>query len=339
MVKAPFRKFQGSDAILICVGKNALMDYDVIIVGGGPAGLSAAVYARRANLKTAVIEKLTFGGIITTTDLIENYLGFPAISGADFGKAIQEHAMKYNPDMIQAEVKLVKDVEGGYEVQTDAGNFTTKTVIVASGAAPKKLGVPGESEYFGRGVSTCATCDGPFFAKKDVAVVGGGDSAVSEGLYLARLVNRIYLIHRRDKLRAEPILQQRFMSLSNVEFVWNSVVTKIEGDKKVNGVIVKNLLTGEEKELKVSAVFIYIGEVPQTGFVDVKKDDHGYIITDENMQTSKPGIFAAGDCRHSLTKQAIISAGEGALAAIAAQMYLEGRLKAAEELAQSSASN
>ncbi|MFP3219867.1 MAG: thioredoxin-disulfide reductase [Candidatus Marsarchaeota archaeon] len=308
-----------------------LMDYDVIIVGGGPAGLSAAVYARRANLKTAVIEKLTFGGIITTTDLIENYLGFPAISGSDFGKAIHEHAMKYNPDMIQAEVTSVKEVEGGYLVQSDAGDFTTRTVIVASGAAPKKLGVPGEDKFFGRGVSTCATCDGPFFAKKDVAVVGGGDSALSEGLYLSRLVNKIYLIHRRDKLRAEPILQERFLKLTNVEFVWNSVVTEIKGDKKVNGITVKNVLTGEEKSIDVSAVFVYIGEVPQTSFVDVEKDDHGYIITDQNMQTSKPGIFAAGDCRHSLSKQAIISAGEGALAAIAAQMYIEGRLKATPE--------
>jgi len=302
------------------------MDYDVIIVGGGPAGLSASVYARRANLRTAVIEKLTFGGIITTTDLIENYLGFPAISGADFGKAIQEHAMKYEPDMIQAEVKRVSQIEGGFSVETDSGTYTSKTVIVASGAAPRKLNVPGEAELFGRGVSTCATCDGPFFAKKDVAVVGGGDSALSEGIYLSRLVNKIYLIHRRDQLRAEPILQQRFTGLPNVEFVWNSVVTRIEGEKRVTGVLVKNVKTGEERKIDVSAVFVYVGEVPQTDFVDVKKDDHGYIITDENMQSSVPGIFAAGDCRHSLSKQAIISAGEGALAAIAAQMLLEKRL-------------
>ncbi|MGC8631597.1 MAG: thioredoxin-disulfide reductase [Thermoprotei archaeon] len=306
------------------------MDYDVIVIGGGPAGLSAAVYTRRAELKTAIIEKLTFGGIITTTDLIENYLGFPAISGADFGKAIQQHAMKYNPDMIQAEVHAVKPIEGGYAVESDAGSLTTKTVIVASGAAPKKLGIPGENEYFGRGVSTCATCDGPFFAKRDVAVVGGGDSALSEGLYLSRLVNKIYLIHRRDKLRAEPILQKRFSELNNVEYLWNSVVTKIIGEKKVTGITIKNVTTGEEQEINVSAVFIYIGEVPQTSFVDVKKDENGYIMTDENMQTSSPGIFAAGDCRHSLTKQAIISAGEGALAAIAAQMYIEGRLRSKE---------
>lgn len=297
--------------------------YDIIIVGGGSAGLTAGIYVRRAGLKALLLEKsYTLGGQAALAGAIENYPGFPEISGADLAKKFEEQTVKHGLEVKKEEVTEIR-VEGEKRVvKTPNGEYTAKAIVVASGAKSRRLGIEGEEELIGKGISFCAWCDGAFFAGKDVLVLGGGDSGVKGAIDLAKIANRVYLVHRRDKLRAEKIWQERVLTNKKIEVIWNSTVEKIIGKEKVEGLIVKNLKTNKSKEIKADGLFIYIGHVPNTDFIEVKKDKAGYIITDENMETSTKGIFAAGDCRSSQWRQISTSVGEGAMAAIVAMRYI-----------------
>jgi len=257
-------------------------------------------------------------------DVIENYPGIPEISGAELAQRYQEQADRYGLEVKNAEVTRVR-VEGERKiVETREGFYEAKVVIVASGADPKRLGIKGEEKFIGRGVSFCATCDGLFFRGKNVTVIGGGDSAVTEALFLSKSVTRVYLIHRRDKLRAEKINQEKAFANPKIEFILNSTVEEIVGENKVEKLRVRNLNTGKTRELEVAGVFVYVGRKPNTGFIDVEKNEQGYIKIDENMETSVKGIFAAGDCTSPRWRQLTTAVGEGAMAAISAERYLEG---------------
>jgi len=300
------------------------MVYDVIIIGGGPAGLSAGIYAKRAMMNALLIEKVGVGGQITKTHMLENYPGFPEVSGMELMEKMEEHAKKFDLEIKFADVRQIKDGGDVKTVVTSDGEFETRSVIVATGTRPKKLGVPGEDEFTGRGVSTCATCDGFFFTGKDVALVGGGDSAIVEAIFLTKMVNKVYVIHRRDELRAEKINQERAFKNPKIEFVWNSNLQSIEGTNTVEKVIVKNKLTDEITEIQVGGVFMYVGVEPGTDFVEADKDGNGFLITDPDLSTSVPGIFAAGDCRTTLLRQVATAVADGALAAVSAERYLAG---------------
>lgn len=300
------------------------MVYDVIIIGGGPAGLAAGIYAKRGMLNALLIEKVGIGGQIMKTHLLENYPGFPEISGMELMQKMEEHVKKFELEIKFTEVQEIRDGGDIKTVVTLEGELETKTVIIATGTNPRKLGVPGESKFMGRGVSTCATCDGFFFSGKDVALVGGGDSAIVEALFLTKMVNKVYVIHRRDELRAEKINQERAFKNPKIEFVWNSNVQSIEGTDTVEKVIVRNKVTEEVTELDVGGAFIYVGVEPDTGFVDADKDATGFLVTGPDLSTSIPGIFAAGDCRTTLLRQVATAVGDGALAAISAERYIAG---------------
>ena len=298
------------------------MVYDIIIIGGGPAGLSAGIYAKRAMMNTLLIEKLGVGGQIMKTHLIENYPGFPEVSGMDLMQKMEEHVKKFDLDIKFADVLEVKNGGDVKTVVTSDGEFETKTVIIATGTNPKKLGVPGEAKFTGKGVSTCATCDGFFFTGKDVALVGGGDSAIVEAIFLTKMVNKVYVIHRRDELRAEKINQERAFKNPKIEFVWNSNLQSIEGTDTVEKVVVKNKLTEETTEIQVGGVFMYVGIEPGTDFIDADKDESGFLITGADLSTSVSGIFAAGDCRTTLLRQVATAVADGAQAAVSAERYI-----------------
>ncbi len=300
--------------------------YDVVIIGGGGAGLTAALYSSRANLSTMLLEKLTPGGQIALTDVVENYPGFPeGITGPEISMKMEEQAKKYGTEVVYNEVKSLKKNAEGFELECTSETFGAKTIILASGASFRRLGVPSEVELTGKGVSYCATCDGAFFKNKEVIVVGGGDSALQEGIFLTKFATKVSVIHRRDQLRASPILQERAKKNEKIEFIWDTVVTKIEGEKGVTGVQLKNLKTGEEKPFKTDGVFIFIGHDPNSGFLKdfVELDDHGYVKTRESLTTSVPGVFAAGEIREGAVKQLVTACGEGCEAALAAQAFLE----------------
>lgn len=298
--------------------------YDVVIIGGGPAGLTAGIYAKRAMLNTLLVEKLGIGGQIALTDVVENYPGFKEISGQELVQRFEEHARSLELEIRFTEIERIEDAGDSRILHTtDGEQIETRTVIVATGASPTRLGVPGEAEYTGRGVSYCATCDGFFFRDKDVAVVGGGSTAITEALYLSKIVNKVYVVHRRDALRAERILQERAFAEPKIEFVWNSVVEEIRGEQTVNRVLVKNVKTGALKEIPVNGVFIFIGLKPETDFIECEKDERGFIKTDTNLETSIKGVFAAGDCRTTPLRQVATAVGDGALALVSAQKYLE----------------
>jgi len=297
--------------------------YDVVIVGAGPAGITAGIYAKRARLETVVIEKLGVGGQIVLSDSVENYPGFPEISGYDLMQKFEEQAKAFDLEIEDGEVIAIRD-EGEYKlVKTGDHDYKTRSVIIASGAKSSRLGVKGEEEFIGRGVSFCATCDGFFFRGKDILVVGGGDSAITEALFLSKIVNKVYVAHRRSELRAAKILQERAFANPKIEFVWNSVVEEITGKDAVEGVILRDVVTRDRSELAVSGVFMYVGLVPNTEFTDAKKDDAGFIQTDEQLATSIPGVFAAGDCRTAQRRQVATAVGDGALAAVSAERYLD----------------
>ncbi|MBI4667562.1 MAG: thioredoxin-disulfide reductase [Nitrospinae bacterium] len=303
--------------------------YDLVIIGGGPAGLTAAIYALRARLNTLVIEKLGVGGQIALSDIIENYPGFPSLSGGDLMKHFEDHARAVGMQTKFTEV-LGIDQNGPYKtVRTADGPLETKAVIIATGAEPKRLGFPGEQEFLGKGISTCGTCDGPFYRNKPIAVIGGGDTAVKESIYLSRLASKVYHIHRRDRFRAEKILQERLLARENVEILWRSSVEAALGDDSgVTGIRVKNADSGEARDIKVDGIFVFIGITPSTGFVECDKDPQGFIITGADMTTSNPGIFAAGDCRDTPLRQVSTAVGDGAIAAAKAEEYIsemEGR--------------
>jgi thioredoxin reductase (NADPH) len=306
------------------------VDYDLVIIGGGPAGLAAGLYAARARLKVILVEKIVAGGQILISDWIENYPGFPeGLSGSDLAQRFSEQAKKFG---LQIENNAVVSVELSDPVKTIVLNdktVTTHTIIVATGASPKKLGVPGEETFYGRGVSSCATCDAPFFKDRIVAAVGGGDTAVKESLFLTKFVEKVYLIHRRDQLRAEMILQEQALANEKIEVIWDSVLTGIGGLTNVENITVQNVKTKEEKTLSVDGCFIWVGEIPNTKFLadGVKLDEKGFIEANLNMETSVPGVFAAGDVRNTPLRQIATAVGDGAVAAFSAGHYIENLKK------------
>jgi thioredoxin reductase (NADPH) len=299
--------------------------YDLVIIGGGPAGLSAGVYAARANLKTLIIERGLPGGQMQNTQEVENYTGIKMILGPELSESMRDHAEALGVEFKMAEVERV-DLEGQPKrVYTNDGEVEAKAVIIATGATPRRLGVPGEDELSGRGVSWCAVCDGAFFRNKRIAVVGGGDSACEEGVFLTRFGEKVTLIHRRDKLRAQPILQKRAFENEKMEFIWDHQVVEVLGENKVTGIRIRHVETGEEQTLGVDGLFIYIGFDPITSFLKGSGilDEAGYVITDEDMKTSIPGVFAAGDVRAKGLRQIITAAADGAIAAMSAYHYIE----------------
>jgi thioredoxin reductase (NADPH) len=302
--------------------------FDVVIVGAGPAGLTAGIYCSRGRLKTAVLERNMAGGQIALTDLVENYPGFPeGIPGFDLSQKMKEQAEKFGAEMreIEGVAELRQDAEGCYVVVTDREEIHARSVILAPGVEPRRSGIPGEAEFIGRGVSWCATCDGALYRGKTVAVIGGGDSAVEEGMFLTKFADKVYLVHRRDELRAAPIAQERAFANSKFEFVWDSVPKQIDGAELVEALEVENVKTGEARSLPVNGVFMYIGQIPNTKWLKdtVKLDDWGYIVTDGLLRTELPGVFACGDARANPLKQIVMAVGEGALAAVQVERYLD----------------
>ena len=311
--------------------------YDLVIIGSGPAGLSAAVYAKRAGLNMIIIEKNPVsGGQIIDTYEVDNYLGIPGVNGFDLAMKFREHADKLGAEFIDATVTGVECTYEGtdgkapvYKVITDNGEFETHTVILATGAHHSKLGVPGEEEYIGKGVSYCATCDGAFYRGKVTAVNGGGDVAVEDAIYLSRFADKVYLIHRRDELRAAKILQDELFGISNIEVIWDSVVKEIKGEDKVTHLKVENVKNKEINDVNVDGIFVAIGIHPSTElFADlVKCDENGYVIANEDGATSAPGIFVAGDSRKKRLRQIVTAVADGANAVTAVQDFLVGKEK------------
>lgn len=300
--------------------------YDVIILGAGPAGMTAAVYASRANVDTLLLERGMPGGQMADTEAIENYPGFESILGHELSTKMFEHAQKFGAEYSYGEVKSITDHGDYKEVDIGSKTFKTKTVIIATGAEYRKLGVPGEEELLGGGVSYCAVCDGAFFKDREIVVVGGGDSAVEEGMYLTRFAKKVTIIHRRDELRAQKILQERAFANEKIEFIWDTVVEEINGkDGKVHSVTLKNVKTDEQSEFSTDGVFVYIGTDPLSEpfkSLDIT-DEEGYIATTENMETDIPGIYAAGDIRVKDLRQIVTATGDGSIAAETAVKYLE----------------
>lgn len=300
--------------------------YEVIILGGGPAGLTAGLYTSRARLLTLLVESGLYGGQMTTTEMIENYPGFPqGVTGEELSRLMEDQARRFGMGTVKQEVVRVT-LEGNLKrVHTSEASYLCEALIVCTGTEYRKLGAPGEKEFAGKGVSYCATCDGAFFQDASIVVVGGGDSALTEALFLTKFVKDLTIIHRRDALRATKIYQERALANPKIKFVWNSVLDEVKGDQVVRSVVVKNVKTGERSELPVEGVFLFVGLTPRTEFLKgvVTLDEAGYVITDENCETSVKGIFAAGDCRKKLLRQVATSVGDGATAAFAAEKYLD----------------
>jgi thioredoxin reductase (NADPH) len=300
-------------------------EYEVIIIGGGPAGLSAGIYTARARRKSLLIERGVVGGLVADAELVENYPGFPeGISGAELGQLMHQQATKYGLETLLAEATSLELKGEKKVVITTKGQFTAKAVIIASGSERRKLDIPGEAEFTGKGVSYCATCDGPFFRQQPVAVVGGGNAAITEALHLVKFASRVIVIHRRDQLRATRILEERAQAEPKIEFLWNTIVEEIEGEDKVKQLSLRNVITGEKSALDVAGVFVSVGLRPNTAFVKgiIPLDDAGYITTNERMETEIPGIFAAGDVRLNSGRQTITAAGDGATAAIYTEKFI-----------------
>ena len=300
--------------------------YDTVILGGGPAGISAGVYCARGNISCAVIDTSLLGGQPTNYLEIENYLGFPSIEGWELSEKFEEHLDKFNVEKFtMEEIQSVDLISNPKVIKTLKGEYKAHSVIIATGAKPSKLNVKGEQEFTGRGVSYCAVCDGAFYKDKTVVVVGGGNAAVEEGVYLTKFALKVYIVHRRDALRADKIVQERAFKNNKIEFIWDSVVQEIQGDGKVQTAIVKNLKTGEISHIQTDGVFPYIGFTPNCdGFNgQLQQDEKGFITVDENLQTSIPGVFAAGDVRVTPLRQVITAVADGAIAGVSAVKYLE----------------
>lgn len=300
---------------------------DVVILGAGPAGLAAGIYAARAGLSTRIVEKAVPGGQAATTAYMENYPGCDEGPGADLTTRMEKQATRFGASIVYAEV-LEVDLRGETKViETTQGRILARSVIVAIGGASLKLGVPGEEEYRGRGVSYCATCDGPFYRDKALAVIGGGDAAVEEATYLTRFASKVTIVHRRDTLRATRIIQERAMSSPRIDFRWNAVVEEIQGKETVTGLLLKDVKTGERSVLPVDGVFIFIGTGPDTRLFEgqLRLTREGYIVTNEKMETNVRGVFAAGDVRDTPLRQVITAAADGAIAATYADRYINGK--------------
>lgn len=303
------------------------MVYDLVIIGGGPAGLTAALYGARGGLNTILLEMGAPGGQAGQTDRIENYPGFPGgVSGIDLAMKFAEQAQHFGARVEMTTVRAVDFSGPDKKAITSNGEYVARAAIIASGAHPRPLGVPGEAEFRGRGVSYCATCDGAFFRDKKVAVVGGGDSAVEEAMFLTRFASQVTIIHRRDALRATRVIQDRARDNPKISFLWNTVVTAVRGQEKVNSLELKDVKSGAIREEPFDGVFIFIGLEPNTGFLGnaLTLDQGGYIVTREDLSTSVPGVFAAGDVRAKNFRQVSTAVGDGAVAAMAAERYLAG---------------
>jgi thioredoxin reductase (NADPH) len=299
--------------------------YEVIIIGGGPAGLTAGLYTSRAGLKSLLVERGIVGGQIINATLVENYPGFPqGISGAELGSLMHQQAVKYGLEEVTAEVTGISQGQP-YSISTTEGDFEASTIIIAAGSEYRKLEVPGEERLAGHGVSYCATCDGFFFRDREVTVVGGGDTAITDALELTRHAKKVYVIHRRDQLRAGQVLQQRAFAEPKLEFIWSTVVEEVMGDKMLEELKLRNVKTGQHSTLKVAAIFVAVGLMPNSRsfFNVVDLDDAGYIITDEAMATSAPGIFAAGDIRRNSPRQIGAAVGDGVTTAMSAFKYIQ----------------
>lgn len=301
------------------------MLYDVIVIGGGPGGYTAALYAARANLSVAILEKLSPGGQMGTTDVIDNYPGFPqGVNGFELAMQMKEGAERFGAQTQLAEVTQVELAGQVKTVHTSGGDYQARTVVLATGAHPRELGLPGERELRGRGVSYCATCDGMFYRGKTVVVVGGGNTAVADVLYLSRLCEKVYLVHRRDTLRASKVYLDPLQKAENVEFVWDSEVKQLLRDQAVTGVRVRNKKTGEERDIPCGGVFVAVGYLPNTQLYrgQVELDEAGYVLADETTQTNLPGVFAVGDLRKKPLRQVVTAASDGAVAAHFIEEYL-----------------
>ncbi|RTZ90441.1 MAG: thioredoxin-disulfide reductase [Deltaproteobacteria bacterium] len=302
------------------------MDYDIVIIGGGPGGLTAGLYAARGDMKTLLLEKLLPGGQAATTYWIDNYPGFvEGVSGPQLMMSMKDQATRFGLEIKTDEVVGLEFLEDGFEVVGQEGKYTAHSVIISSGATVAQLGVPGEEKLRGKGVSYCATCDGAFFRNEELVVVGGGDAAVEEGMFLTKFAKKVYIVHRRDRLRAAKAIQERAFKNEKIDFIWDTVVEEILGDQDVEGVRLKNLKTGETRELACKGVFIYVGNVPNSQFLKGKidMDERGYVLTNDQMETSRKGVFACGDVRKKILRQVVTACGEGATAAFAAQQFVE----------------
>ncbi len=307
-------------------------DFDVIIVGGGPAGFTAGIYVARAMYRVLIVEKGAPGGQVAISDIVDNYLGFVEIKGSDLSQKMLEHVMKFEIPIEYAEVvDLWKEGKYFFVKLWDDRILRSKVVIVATGAKPRKLNVLGENEFYGRGVSYCAICDGAFFKNKVVAVVGGGDSAFTEGLYLTNIVSKLYLIHRREEFRAQPLYVEKLKRKSNVEFILNSVVKEIRGDKRVREILIENVKTNEISRIELDGIFIYIGMVPQNqilkNFKELSYDNNGFVIADETTRTEVEGLFVAGDLRSKHLRQIVTAVSDGAYAGTLAVEYIQSSFK------------
>ncbi|MFH1283706.1 MAG: thioredoxin-disulfide reductase [bacterium] len=302
-----------------------MKEYQLVIVGAGPAGLTAGIYAGRARIKTLVIDKLGYGGQMLLIDAVENFPGFPeAINGFELAKKMYDQMIQFGTEHKVDDVKEIKKINEGFSIKCDEETYFAKSIILAIGSKPRKLDAAGETEFIGKGVSYCAVCDGNFFKGKEVAVVGGGNSALEEAEYLSRIASKVTVIHRRDQLRADKILQERAKNNKKIVFAYNSVVDSIQGEGKVSKVVLKDVKTNKLSDINVSAVFVLIGQIPQTeifrGLIDV--DEKGFILTDSNFRTSVKGVFASGDCRRREFWQLVVASAEGAQAVHNALEYL-----------------
>ncbi len=298
---------------------------ELIIVGSGPAGFTAGIYAGRAQLSPLLITGSAPGGQMGLTSEIENYPGFPqGLTGQELTQLMQQQAERFGARVQMDEVTAVDLSTHPFKVTAYGDEYEAKALIVVTGTSPRKLGVPGEAEFAGRGVSYCATCDGFFFQDRQVVVVGGGDSALEEAIFLTKFATQVYVVHRRDRLRAEKIFQERAFRNEKIEFIWNTVVTDILGDGRVTGVRLRNIKTEEESTMEADGVFIYVGVIPNTGFLEghVELDDRGYVVTDRQGHTSVPGVFAAGDVQERVLKQVATAVGSGAMAAMEAEKFI-----------------
>ncbi|MBN1955901.1 MAG: thioredoxin-disulfide reductase [Anaerolineae bacterium] len=299
--------------------------YDLVIIGGGPAGMTAAIYAGRAALKTLLLLGATPGGQMSNTEMVENFPGFPeGVGGANLAQRMQQQAGRFGAEMLVDTATAVDFSARPFTIRTNSQAYLAKAVIVATGAVPRMLGVPGEGEFFGRGVSTCATCDGFFYRGKKVVVVGGGDSAIDEGIVLTKFADQVTIVHRRDELRATKIYQQRAFANPKIDFAWNSVVEEVLGNEVVTGVRVRNVKTGKPSVIDTDGVFVYIGMVPKTDIFrgQLEMDEWGFIVSDEHRRTNVSGVFVAGDVQDYLYQQVVVAAGSGAIAAMEAEKYL-----------------
>jgi thioredoxin reductase (NADPH) len=299
--------------------------YDLVIIGGAPAGLTAAIYAGRAALRTLVLTGPLLGGQVATTQMVENFPGFPeGINGAELAQRMQSQAERFGAQIMTASATGVDFSVSPFTIHTHSETYRGRTVIVATGAFPRRLGVPGEAKFFGRGVSTCATCDGFFYKDKRVVVVGGGDSAIDEGLFLTRFAREVVVIHRRDQLRATKVYQERAFANPKMRFVWDTVAEEILGEQTVTGVRVRNVKSGETSLIETDGVFVYVGMRPGTKLFagQVELDEQGYVVTDRHQHTSVPGVFAAGDVQSPDFRQVVVAASAGAIAAIEAEKFL-----------------